>query len=639
MKQLFIFVLVFLIKNIGIAQIDVRTIDGSNNNLDFPEWGMTGSTLFNKTSIAFEDGISEAGGQNRPSPRLISNDLFGQYFMLSEPKGLSDFCWTFGQFLDHDITFVNDHPSELLEIEIETCDEFFDPMCLGSSNMLIRRSEYDTESGTSLSNHRKFVNSITPFIDASGIYGSDENRATWLRTFNNGKLKTSNEIFLPYNTISGEKEDEVDINAPFMLIEGNAPYRHFVAGDLRANEQPTLAVLHTLFLREHNRLCEKILIQHPDWEDEQIYQTARKWVGAFIQNIAFQEFLPALGIEISDYDGYEPETEAVIFNVFSAAAFRMGHTMVNEHILRLDEQGDIFNFGSINIKDAFFNPFIITEEGGIDPFLRGMVSQAQQSLDTKVINTLRNFLFGQPGAGGFDLVAINLLRGRERGLPDYNTVRMDFDLAPMLDFQEISSNTNYNNALKNIYSSLWSIDPWVGMLAEEHLEGKIVGELLHKILKTQFELLRNADRFWYENDSFFTEADLLEIKNTQLSDIILRNTLISQMPENVFQSVNSDFFSSVEITGLSEFSNISLDVFPNPAIEILNIELHSEKANDYNLSLNQLNGIEIFKTNIQVHEGDNYFQFDLEDMNIPSGAVLIKIENKLEKGSLVIIKR
>lgn len=69
----------------------------------------------------------------------------------------------------------------------------------------------------------------------------------------------------------------------------------FVAGDIRAAEQPGLTSLHTLFMREHNRLCD-VLSQQGLTDDEEIYQIARKWVGGMIQSITYHEFLPALGI-------------------------------------------------------------------------------------------------------------------------------------------------------------------------------------------------------------------------------------------------------------------------------------------------------------------------------------------------------
>ena len=75
----------------------------------------------------------------------------------------------------------------------------------------------------------------------------------------------------------------------------------FLAGDVRANEQVGLLAFHTLFVREHNRLADKIVKKYKralpsgtSERDEHIYQLARKIVGAELQAITYNEFLPAL---------------------------------------------------------------------------------------------------------------------------------------------------------------------------------------------------------------------------------------------------------------------------------------------------------------------------------------------------------
>ena len=68
----------------------------------------------------------------------------------------------------------------------------------------------------------------------------------------------------------------------------------FYAGDARASEQPALAAIQTLFLREHNRLAEGLSALNPQWSDEKLYQTARRILSAVTQHITYHEFLPRL---------------------------------------------------------------------------------------------------------------------------------------------------------------------------------------------------------------------------------------------------------------------------------------------------------------------------------------------------------
>ena len=233
-------------------------------------------------------------------------------------------------------------------------DPFFDPTGTGTQIIPMRRSSYDTDTGLTPDDPRTTINDITTWIDGSNVYGSSEARAMWLRTEEEGKLKTSEGNLLPFNTLTGQYGDPVDPDAPFMLLEGPPQERHFIAGDLRANEQPILTALHTLFVREHNRRTEALALQYPDWTDEALYQQARRMVIGHIQAIAFHEWLPALGIELGPYPGYDAVMNPTIMNVFSAAAFRLGHSLINGTLLRLDGAGQPAEYGPLNLRDAFF---------------------------------------------------------------------------------------------------------------------------------------------------------------------------------------------------------------------------------------------------------------------------------------------
>lgn len=99
--------------------------------------------------------------------------------------------------------------------------------------------------------------------------------------------------------------------------------------------------MHTLFTREHNRLCTKLANEFPSWNDEELYQRARKLVGAEIQAITYEEWLPELGMELDTYLGYNASVDPGIMNVFSAAAYRYGHTTINSVLVRMDNAGEL----------------------------------------------------------------------------------------------------------------------------------------------------------------------------------------------------------------------------------------------------------------------------------------------------------
>ncbi|MEL7220462.1 MAG: peroxidase family protein, partial [Bacteroidota bacterium] len=567
---------IFLSSSVHSQELDVqnyRTIDGSENNLNVPSWGAAHTNLLQVTTLGFADGFSSVGGVDRPNPREISNNIFAQDGLINDPEILSDYIWVWGQFLDHDIGFTVDGDEPLM-IEIPAGDPNFDPFGAGNAIIPMRRNNFDPSTGTGIDNPRLYINEVTAYIDGSAVYGSDEECAAWLRSFSGGQLKVSAGNLLPYNTSSGEFDDEIDPAAPHMENATSISDVFFVAGDPRANENPLLVAMHTLFVREHNRECEVLARLHPDWDDEQIYQHARKMVGGKIQSIVFDEWLPAMGIILPAYEGYDPTVNAQLMNVFTAAAFRLGHTLLSSNIVRLDDNGDVIPQGNMTLREAFFNPFAIQQTGGIDPFLRGIGVQVQQAFDSKVIDDIRNFLFGQPGAGGLDLASININRGRERGLPDFNTVRADMGLEPYDFWQQINPSAAVFTRLLSTYVDINNVDPWVGMLAERKVIGSIFGETLYEIMRRQFTALRDGDRFYYWNDLVLSQEEKETIHRTSFRDIVMYNTGISRLQDDVF--------SAIPPNGICV--NMSFDL--NGQIQTV----EGEPLTDVSLELSMLNG-------------------------------------------------
>ena len=504
---------------------DTRSIDGSGNNLNNPLMGATFTELVRYIFSDYEDGISEMQEAGLPSARLVSNIVCSQEELIPNPLNASDYIWQWGQFLDHDIDFTNGaDPVEPANIAVPAGDPFFDPFDTGTQVITFSRSAFNTSTGTGVDNPRQQINTITTWIDASNVYGSDVERAAALRTNDGtGRLNTSAGDLLPFNT-EGLPNDGGD-DDPFL----------FLAGDFRANEQVGLTSMHTLFVREHNRYVIALAIDRPGLSGEELYQRGRRFVGALMQAITYNEFLPALmgNGAISAYNGYNPNVDASIANIFSTAAYRFGHSMLSPVLQRLDQNLNVIPEGNLELRDAFFTPETITDEGGIDPILRGLAKQVAQRLDTLIVDDVRNFLFGPPGSGGFDLASLNMQRGRDHGLPLYNDVREQMGLSRATSFQEINSDPDIQMKLQEAYGDVDSIDLWAGGLAEEPLAGSHLGELFQLIIKAQFEALRDGDRFWYERKLSTSELD--EVQLTRLSDVIRRNTGIgAELQDNVF---------------------------------------------------------------------------------------------------------
>jgi hypothetical protein len=476
-----------------------------------------------KSAAAYTDGVSSPAGASRPSARAISNAIAASDSSIVNDRNLSAMVYAWGQFLDHDLDLTPSGTTESFDVQVPTGDPSFDPLSTGTQVIPLDRSIYDAATGTSSSNPRQQINTITAFIDGSVVYGSDAARAAALRTFSGGQLKTSAGDLLPYNTAGMSNANDAGIYPGDQL---------FLAGDVRANENIELTSLQTLFVREHNRLAASYAAANPRLSDEQLYQKARQMVIAEIQSITYNEFLPALLGQnaISPYRGYNPNVNPGIANEFSTAAYRFGHSMLDNDVEFLDNNGnDVAD--DMPLAQAFFNPAPI-EQNGIDPILKYLVSDRAQEIDTKVVDGVRNFLFGPPGSGGLDLASLNIQRGRDNGLADYNTVRAAYGLPKVTSFAQITSDPALAASLQSLYGSVDNIDLWVGGLAENHVAGSSMGATFQRILADQFQRIRDGDRFWYQRE--FSGRQLEEINNTTLADIIARNTITTNMQPNVF---------------------------------------------------------------------------------------------------------
>ena len=521
------------------SALEYRTIDGSGNNVENPRWGTPEQQLFRMTSSYYQDVLNIPRGgdpSTLPSARAISNTVVAQSSSIPNPQGASDMLWQWGQLMDHDLDLTTP-ASGAFNIIIPLGDPIFDPMKTGKQIMPLTRSSFDPSTGmtdilTLKPIPREQTNIVTAFIDGSMVYGSDQARNNFIRNSapNDGKLKLDSKGLLPLNTAGLPNG-----NGP----PGNNPLDMFVAGDVRVNEQSGLTVLHTLLVREHNWLVDHVSSSGTDPNER--YQQAKVILEGEIQHITYNEFLPILlgpNFMPATYSGYHANVNPQVANEFSTAAFRVGHTLLSESLERFNEDGTVHSKGHLSLKKAFFNPQIVKDEG-IEPILRGLAVGKSEKIDNFVIDEVRNFLFGEPAPmGGFDLASLNIQRGRDHGIPSYNQFRMNLGLGAKTSFLDLTGgNDELAEKLALVYSSVSDVDLWVGGLSEPAVPGGMVGETFAIILRDQFERVRDGDRFWYQNRSL-EPMQLMMIENTRLSDIILRNTDIDSIQQNIFLAMD-----------------------------------------------------------------------------------------------------
>ena len=523
-----------------------RTFDGTCNNMYNPLWGASNTAFRRLQAAQYEDGILTPVGYYQqvhgnpfagpwPSARTVS-----AYIVKDVPKlsaSVTHIFMIWGQFVDHDLDLFAVFDTDICESTCEFSDDTL-PYCYP-----ITVSPYDPAYGrrgpnrgkclsltrsvgtcmrpqnSSFNIARQQINQLTHYLDASNVYGSTKEVADSLRLFLGGRLR------------QGEKTDTPKGNLPFgtVLSQNGVPF--FVAGDVRANENVALTVMHTIWLREHNRIVAELAEINPCWDDEKLYQEGRKIVGAMIQVITYREFLPLLlgqkgfNTFIASYSGYSYNTDPSIPNSFASAAYRFGHSLVRPSFGRLDVNNKPLPAGPLGLREAFFNPLQYFVSGGTDPLLRGLMQDQSRELDEFLTIVLTTQLFAPSDDKlGEDLASLNIQRAREHGIPSYQQFqKYCYDLygIPSKFARSITE-----RKLKHIYGKVGfanGIDLWLGGLAEEAMDGSILGPTLSCLIGKTFADLRNGDRFYWENPGVFTNQQRNSLGYISLSKVICNN--------------------------------------------------------------------------------------------------------------------
>ena len=490
---------------------EYRNLDGAGNNKRNPNFGLTNEPLTRIVESAYADHMGEPAGSTRQSARLVSNNVCDQTKPIQNKKSASNIFWLWGQFIDHTFTLI-DPDSEQFNISVPKGDPYFDPESTGTQVIRLNRSAY--MDGTGINDiPRAYANKLTPFIDASNVYGSTPDRNSFIRLYENGLLKTSSGDNLPVN-------DGSQANA------GHGLSGMFVGGDIRANEHVGLIGMHTLFVREHNHWAKHIKKYNSALSDEEIYQKARIIIEAEMQAITFNEFLPLLfGYDaVSKYSGYDYNVNPQMSNLFSVSAYRL-HSLIPSKI-----------FGDLDLKGMFFNPYLVSNQYDLDYIFDNYMHKNCEESDTQFVTDLRNFLFGNPGKRGRELASLNIQRGRDHGLADYNTVRSSLGMKKKEALCDISHDHKTCKKLQKTYDNVNNVDVFIGAVAEDKHKNSMLGKLNYKIMTEQFDRTRKGDRLWYENRLDQYQVDY--INKATLAKIIKRNTGLKNIPCDVF--VHSD---------------------------------------------------------------------------------------------------
>ncbi|KAJ6665884.1 hypothetical protein lerEdw1_001356 [Lerista edwardsae] len=482
----------------------------------------------------------------------------------------SDLIVVWGQYIDHDLAFTPQsvsRPSVLGEADcLWTCENrnpcFPIQVCANDTfSMSMDCLPFYRSSPACATGHqgvllgnqsaiyaRQQINSLSSFLDASTVYGSTAMVENKLRNLSSeeGLLRINLQHFDNGREYLPFVEQVPSPCAQDPKAEKGERIECFMAGDSRSSEVISLAAIHTLWLREHNRLAKALKNLNPQWSPETVYQETHKIVGALHQIITIRDYIPkiigpdAFNKYIGPYKGYNPTINPTVANIFATAAFRFAHAAIHPVVKRLNAQYEHDpNLPNLWLHEVFFTPWRLIKEGGLDPWLRGILATAAklQVQDQLLNEELTKKLFVLSNNGSLDLASLDLQRGRDHGLPGYNDWR-EFCGLPRLktapDLTTAIANQQVVGKILELYRNPNNIDVWLGGIVENILPDARTGPLFACIIGKQMKALRDGDRFWWENANVFTEAQRLQLRKYSLSRLICDNTGLTAVPVDAF---------------------------------------------------------------------------------------------------------
>ncbi|XP_074474249.1 eosinophil peroxidase-like isoform X2 [Sebastes fasciatus] len=562
-----------------------RTATSVCNNLKNTRLGSSNTPFARLLPAEYNDGISQPKGFNNqtinnfflPLVRQVSNNILSTTDAgVVNDREFTHMVTLFGQWNDHDLTFTPFSPSIRSFSNGINCDDSCentepcipipippgDPRsqteeCIPSFRSApVCGTGYSAYNFGGEANKREQINALTAFLDLGQVYGSEEKLALFLRDHQsdggllrvNTEFKDNGRELLPFNPLP------VNMCATRGRVTNDTNAREvpcFIAGDVRVDENIALTSIHTLFMREHNRVARALKRLNPHWDSETLYQESRKILGAYTQVIVFRDYLPhivgdvAMRTQLGRYPGYDASVDPSISNVFATAAYRFAHLALQPVLSRLDANyRENANFPNVPLFKAFFAPWRIIFEGGVDSLLRGLVGRPAKlnTQDNMMVDAVRERLFQFVMHLALDLGSLNMARGREHGLPGYNAYRKLCGLSEPRNQAELAlvlNNADLARRLLQLYGTADNIDVWMGGVAEPFVRGGRVGPLFACLIATQFQKIRQGDRLWYENPGVFTAAQRAALSRVTLSKIICDNTGIKSIPTDALSVISN----------------------------------------------------------------------------------------------------
>jgi hypothetical protein len=502
-----------------------RTIDGSYNDLNYPPMGCSGRRF--GRNVPLEHAYPDTANLMTPSPRVVSRELMTRNeFQPATILNLLAAAWI--QFMVHD-WFVHERSamSDGIDIPLAPGDDWSD------KTMRIPRSVPDKAPAGS-KRPPAYVNPNSHWWDGSQIYGSDAETAAMLRTKEGGKLKVDPTNMLPVDPATG--------------IELSGFTQNWWVG---------LAMLHTVFVCEHNYLCDLLAKEHSGFTDAQIFAKARLINTALMAKIHTVEWTPAilpnpitqLGMHVNWY-GLAGDELQDVFKFLNDNEL-VGGIIGSKH----DHNGAPFSLTEEFVSVYRLHPLIpddlvvrsLKNDQVLETIaLPDMSGRKTPGVVGRIAMTDLFYSFGvtHPGAvtlhnyprhlqnltrddgEHLDLAAVDIFRDRERGVPRYNLFRQLLHKKPVASFDELTDNKTWREEIRRVYNNdLDKVDLMTGLFAEPLPPGFGFSDTAFRVFILMASRRLKSDRFFTDDyrADFYTELGIQHIKDTTMLNILERH--------------------------------------------------------------------------------------------------------------------
>lgn len=508
-----------------------RTYDGSLQDPTDPNMGKVG-TRFGRNTPSETTAPETMPELMDPSPREVAERLLKRdVFKPAETLNVLAACWI--QFENHDwFGHGENSPDRYIDVPLGDDDEWPD-----GNPMRVKATSPDRTRTNKSGLPPTYVNTVTHWWDGSQIYGSDEARNRKLRSGTDGKLKMdrSGEM-LPNESV--KKLDGVDLTG------------------FSDNYWVGLSLLHTLFVKEHNSICDHLKGSYPTWDDEELFLTARLVNSALMAKIHTVEWTPGIlanpvleramnanwygvlprwvrqkfghvGTEmIGGIVGSEQDHHTAPYAITEefVAVYRLHPLLPDDYAIRDHETGELIESTSFDpIQGAGTRPTI--ERYGWSNLLYTFGTANPGAITLKNHPNALNDHVRLTG-DRVDLGTLDILRDRERGVPRYNDFRERLRKPRIERFEDLTDDPALAEEIRDVYDDdIDKVDLQVGMLAEPLPPGFGFSDTAFRIFILMASRRLKSDRFFTNDYSpeVYTEEGINWVEGNSMVDVLLRH--------------------------------------------------------------------------------------------------------------------